>query len=104
MSSGSESRVSENSFKRWLRMAQVKSSMPFSLAGKMALVTGAGQGIGRASAILFLQAGASVWATDVNASKLESLGAEYPAIRIRTLDVTDSDAIRRVAQETGTLD
>jgi 2-keto-3-deoxy-L-fuconate dehydrogenase len=85
-------------------MTQVKSSMPFSLAGKVALVTGAGQGIGRASAILFLQAGASVWATDVNASKLESLAAEYPAIRIRTLDVTDSDAIRRVAQETGTLD
>ena len=37
------------------------------LAGKTALVTAAGQGIGRAAAELFASEGATVMATDINA-------------------------------------
>jgi 2-keto-3-deoxy-L-fuconate dehydrogenase len=36
------------------------------LASKTALVTAAGQGIGRATAVAFAEEGASVWATDIN--------------------------------------
>ena len=78
--------------------------MAYSLAGKVALITGAGQGIGRASAIRFLEAGANVWATDVNAARLEALAPEHPALQVRVMDVTDRDAIRRVAQEISRLD
>jgi 2-keto-3-deoxy-L-fuconate dehydrogenase len=42
------------------------------LKGKNALVTAAGQGIGRASAMALAAEGAHVWATDVNAKLLES--------------------------------
>jgi 2-keto-3-deoxy-L-fuconate dehydrogenase len=78
--------------------------MTFSLAGKKALITGAGQGIGRASAILFFEAGAEVWATDVNASNLESLAAEHAGLRSRKLDVTDPQAIRSIAEDLGRVD
>ena len=42
------------------------------LMGKRALVTAAGQGIGRASALALAVEGAQVWATDVNVSLLDS--------------------------------
>jgi len=42
------------------------------LQGKTALVTAAGQGIGRASALALAAEGAQVWATDVNAGLLTS--------------------------------
>ena len=41
------------------------------LKNKTALVTAAGQGIGRASALALAAEGAQVWATDVNASSLD---------------------------------
>jgi 2-keto-3-deoxy-L-fuconate dehydrogenase len=65
------------------------------LANKYALVTAAGQGIGRAAALAFAREGAEVLATDINAEALASLTAEAaPRLRTRTLDVTDADAIR----------
>ena len=78
--------------------------MTFRLDGKAALVTAAGQGIGRASAILFAEAGATVWAADIDPSKLATLSDEQPAIRTRVLDVTDPAAIARLAEEVGALD
>ena len=42
------------------------------LAGKTAVATAAGQGIGRATAMAFADEGATVWATDINRAALES--------------------------------
>src|SRR5260370_27074769 len=64
------------------------------LIHKYALVTAAGQGIGRAAALAFAREGAEVLATDINPAALASLAAEgQPRLRIRTLDVTDPEAI-----------
>ena len=46
------------------------------LSGKTALVTAAGQGIGRASALAMAREGAKVIATDINAAALAELAAE----------------------------
>ncbi len=73
------------------------------LAGKTALVTAAGQGIGRARALAFAAEGATVVATDVNAKLLESY-ASASGIAARVLDVTDADAIAALAKEFGALD
>ncbi len=73
-----------------------------SLSGKTAFVTAAGQGIGRATALAFAAAGASVIATDVDAAKLA--GLESGAIRTRGLDVLDPAAIAATAREAGTVD
>ena len=58
------------------------------LKGKVALVTAAGQGIGRASAIAMAKEGATVYATDVNLKLLESLN-DHPGIVTQKLDVLD---------------
>jgi 2-keto-3-deoxy-L-fuconate dehydrogenase len=78
--------------------------MAFSLAGKTALITAAGQGIGRATALTFASAGATVWATDINEAALSSLEKGNSAIRTRVLDVRSSASVEQIAGETGTLD
>ena len=72
------------------------------LAGKKALVTAAGQGIGRATAEAFAREGASVIATDINADALAELG-RVPGIQARRLDVTDPQAIQALAAELGAV-
>jgi NAD(P)-dependent dehydrogenase (short-subunit alcohol dehydrogenase family) len=72
------------------------------LAGKVAFVTAAAQGMGRAAALAFAREGAQVWATDMNAQALSSL--QQDAIQTRVLDVTDEGAIARVAREAGDVD
>ena len=70
------------------------------LRGKFALVTAAGQGIGRATAEAFVREGARVIATDLRAEALEGLeGAET-----RQLDVTDPKAVKAIAAEYPELD
>jgi 2-keto-3-deoxy-L-fuconate dehydrogenase len=67
------------------------------LKGKSAVVTAAGQGIGRAIAEAFVREGAKVWATDLDPDKLAGLdGAER-----RKLDVLSNDAVAALAAETG---
>ena len=78
------------------------SSSP-RLAGKTALVTAAGQGIGRATALAFAREGARVIATDINAALLHSLAAEA-GCATRLLDVTDAAAISAAAQDVGAVD
>jgi len=74
------------------------------LAGKIALATAAGQGIGRATAIAFADEGATVWATDINEQLLSALSKERPNIRTRRLDVRDTHDIANCAAEVGRLD
>ena len=65
------------------------------LKGKTALVTAAGQGIGRASALALAAEGAQVWATDLNPKLLDGYdGVE--GIRAVQLDVLDKAAIQKL--------
>jgi 2-keto-3-deoxy-L-fuconate dehydrogenase len=70
------------------------------LAGKKALITGAGQGIGRAAAIAFTAEGATVWATDRDGESVASIDGCIA----RAMDVLDPAAIAAVTSEAGPLD
>ncbi len=57
------------------------------LENKSVIITAAGQGIGKETAIRFFNEGANVIATDINRSnKLKELAKEYPKIKIYILD------------------
>ncbi len=73
------------------------------LQGKTAFITAAGQGIGRAIAEAFVQEGAQVIATDINAALLHAL-VEATGCRAAVLDVTDAAAVKAAAAAAGTLD
>ncbi|WP_421594506.1 SDR family oxidoreductase [Shinella sp. M27] len=77
--------------------------MSLSLENKRVLLTAAGQGIGRASALAFARAGAKIIATDINAEALKSLATEAN-IETYVLDVLDADAVSRVVAATGPFD
>jgi 2-keto-3-deoxy-L-fuconate dehydrogenase len=74
------------------------------LAGKCALVTAAGAGIGRATALAFAREGASVLATDINTEALDSLAVEQPAIATQVLDVTHVAQIQSLLRESAPFD
>ncbi len=83
------------------------------LAGKTCVITAAGQGIGRASALQFIAEGATVIATDINSESLSSLKQEADAIaggKLQTdiLDITNAqdiaDFAAKVTAETGAID
>ena len=63
------------------------------LEGKKIVVTAAGQGIGKATAIAFHKEGAHVIATDLNDKTLTDLNKEYHEIKVKKLDATDNNSI-----------
>ena len=70
------------------------------LLNKTALITAAGQGIGRATVEAFVREGARVIATDINEEQLATL----TGCTTRKLDVTDAAAIAALAKEIGPVD
>ena len=70
------------------------------LKGKVAVVTAAGQGIGRAIAEAFVREGAQVFATDVDVAKLEGIARA----KRRKLDVLSTRAVEAFAAKTGPID
>lgn len=70
------------------------------LDGKIAVVTAAGQGIGRAIAEAFIAEGAAVHASDLDMSKLEGLDAASKT----ALDVMSTDAVNAYAEKVGGID
>lgn len=70
------------------------------LLGKTCLVTGAGQGIGRASVLAMQAEGASVIAADINAETLATL----EGVQTRILNVRDKDSVAAAAAEIGAVD
>src|SRR5690606_583894 len=77
--------------------------MTDKLTGKTVLVTAAAQGIGRASALAFAKAGATVHATDINETLLAELNGEK-GIVTRKLNVLDDAAVTAAFAEIGTID
>ena len=74
------------------------------LQDKNIIVTAAGQGIGKATAIAFYNEGANVIATDLNVKTLTELNKEYPKIKIHTLDSTDNDATLKFIKDVDKVD
>jgi len=78
-------------------------TMTIRFDGKTALVTAAAQGIGRASALAFAEAGAKVYATDINEATLKELDGVSNIIT-RKLNVLDEAAVRALVAEIGQID
>ena len=72
------------------------------LTGKRALVTAAGQGIGRASALAMAREGCAVLATDINPAALAELADA--GLEVRVLDVRDPASIAGAVAAAGPLD
>jgi 2-keto-3-deoxy-L-fuconate dehydrogenase len=68
------------------------------LTKKSCVITAAGSGIGRATALAYAQEGASVLATDIDAAALRSLVQQQPSIRTAVVDVTDAGQITALAE------
>ena len=74
------------------------------LENKNIVVTAAGQGIGRATAIAFSNEGANVYATDINETTLKSLNKEYQNIKVKRLDSTDNSAVEEFSNSLDKID
>ena len=74
------------------------------LEGKEVIITAAGQGIGKATAITFHNEGANVTATDINESTLSELNKEYPKIKVNKLDSTKNEDIKEFINTFSNID
>jgi NAD(P)-dependent dehydrogenase (short-subunit alcohol dehydrogenase family) len=86
----------------------VNVAAKFRLDGRVALVTGAGRGIGRSVAVALGQAGAEVWLLARTASEINAAAAEIRAAggeaRAVACDVTDAVAVARAIAAIPVLD
>jgi NADP-dependent 3-hydroxy acid dehydrogenase YdfG len=77
------------------------------MSGKVALITGAGSGIGQLMARRALDAGWKVAALDIHQTGLDALGERRELLKL-TVDVTDpsavADAAERIERELGSID
>ncbi|MGZ7000083.1 MAG: SDR family NAD(P)-dependent oxidoreductase, partial [Acidimicrobiia bacterium] len=78
------------------------------IAGRSAIVTGSGGGVGRAIAIQMARAGAHVWVNDLYEDRARAVAAEIEGERglasVVVADVCDPDAVTRMVAETGPVD
>jgi len=86
----------------------VAEDSAFRLDGKTALVTGAGRGIGRATALALAAAGAELILVSRTGSQLDQVAGEIASrggeTRVLPFDVTDSSAVRDAFAGLGRLD
>lgn len=73
------------------------------LAGKTALITAAGQGIGRATVDMYVAQGAKVFATDINSDSLSGFDG-VDQVTALPLDVTDAKAVASLVDSIGPVD
>ena len=74
------------------------------LDGKEVIITAAGQGIGKATAITFHNEGANVTATDINENTLSEINKEYPKIKVKKLDSTKNEDIKEFINTFSNID
>jgi NAD(P)-dependent dehydrogenase (short-subunit alcohol dehydrogenase family) len=74
------------------------------LEGKNAIVTAAGQGIGKSTAIAFHNEGANVFATDINEKALQSLKEEFPKIDVFKLDSAKKEDVNNYCSHKNNID
>ena len=74
------------------------------LKNKNIVVTAAAQGIGRATALAFVDEGANVFALDINEEKLNELKKEKNEIQIQKLDATNKQDVEKFANSVEAMD
>jgi len=74
------------------------------LKNKNIVVTAAAQGIGRATALAFVDEGANVFALDINEEKLNELKKEKNEIQIQKLDATNKQDVERFVKSLEAMD
>jgi NAD(P)-dependent dehydrogenase (short-subunit alcohol dehydrogenase family) len=67
-------------------------------AGQVAVVTGAGSGIGRSTALLLGRMGATVHAADIDLEKAEAVASQIDSARAHAVDVSDAGAVEALAE------
>jgi NAD(P)-dependent dehydrogenase (short-subunit alcohol dehydrogenase family) len=84
-------------------MTQSTDTVAGRFAGKTAIVTGAGSGIGRAAALRLAREGATVLAADISDTRLGELTAGHPDLALIPVvaDIATSGGVEAVAASAG---